>query len=133
VAPNEQNEDGADDTGGTGDTDDDDTDDGVDDDTPEGVATNDSGVDNNTPTGVGPAVAPATEMDKKYGSRQRGNLRARKADVFTKPLQGAAFVKFRKLILNLNDCGPAVKAPVDHRSVLDKEVTWTDVVRIGPK
>ena len=55
------------------------------------------------------------------------------ADVFTKPLQGAAFVKFRKLILNLSDGGPEVTAPIDHRSVLSKNVSWADVVRTGPK
>jgi len=55
------------------------------------------------------------------------------ADVFTKPLQGAAFVKFRKLILNLDDGGLEVNTPSDHRSVLEKRVSWADVVRTGPK
>jgi len=59
------------------------------------------------------------------------------ADVYTKPLQGAAFAKFRKLILNLNDDGnsggPQVGPPVDHRSVLKKDVTWADIVQNGTK
>jgi hypothetical protein len=50
------------------------------------------------------------------------------ADVFTKPLQGAAFAKFRRMILNLNDGGPEVKAPISHRSVMSKEVSWAEVV-----
>lgn len=41
------------------------------------------------------------------------------ADVFTKPLQGAAFAKFRKLILNLDDGVPQARSPVEHRSVLE--------------
>jgi hypothetical protein len=51
------------------------------------------------------------------------------ADVFTKPLQGAAFAKFRKLILNLGDSGPEVSAPIGHRSVLKKGVTWAEVAK----
>lgn len=43
------------------------------------------------------------------------------ADVFTKPLQGAAFAKFRKLILNLSDGDLWTKSPVDHRSVLGND------------
>jgi hypothetical protein len=52
------------------------------------------------------------------------------ADIHTKPLQGAAFVKFRKLILNLGDGGPEVQAPIAHRSVL-KKVSWAQVVKTG--
>jgi hypothetical protein len=51
------------------------------------------------------------------------------ADVFTKPLQGAAFAKFRRMILNLDDGGPQTNPPLPLRSVLenkgDKEMPMT--------
>ena len=60
------------------------------------------------------------------------------ADIHTKPLQGAAFVKFRELILNLSSGGQEVDTPIVHRSVLDKagkeesaRVSWADRVRVG--
>ena len=40
------------------------------------------------------------------------------ADVFTKPLQGAAFTKFRRMILNLDDGGPQTNPSLPLRSVL---------------
>ena len=42
------------------------------------------------------------------------------ADYFTKPLQGAAFRKFRDAIMNYNLVRSDVH-PSDHRSVLDRE------------
>lgn len=55
------------------------------------------------------------------------------ADIHTKPLQGAAFVKFRRLILNLGHGGPEVETPIAHRSVLKKDMTWAQVVQTGAK
>jgi hypothetical protein len=47
--------------------------------------------------------------------------------VFTKPLQGAAFVKFCKLILNLNDGDQTEGMPMDHRSLLKKKISWVSL------
>jgi hypothetical protein len=49
------------------------------------------------------------------------------ADLFTKPLQGAMFQKFRNFIMNNN---PTTDSLSDHRSVLGNEDNaWTKVER----
>jgi hypothetical protein len=113
----------------TGDEDADGTEDGDVDDTPERVSPSRAvGTAMNVPAGVPAGVSAANKMDSKYGPRHRSGLRARKAsvlgDMHTNPLQGAAFLKFRRLILKLDDGGPEMQAPLAHRSVLDTVVTW---------
>jgi hypothetical protein len=98
---------------------DDDTEDGDVEITPGGVVPRDGGADDDTKDG-GVEVTP--------GGVASGVGKGAGPDLFTKPLQGAALVKYRKLILSLNDGGPEVDTPIDHRSVLDKvldeEVIW---------
>ena len=53
-----------------------------------------------------------------------------RADLLTKPLQGAAFRKFRALILNLQDqFGSAEQVAPSHRSVLEETATGSTVTK----
>jgi hypothetical protein len=94
-----------------------------------GVSAGDADDTMKVPAGVSAGDADGTE------DGDVDDTRARKAsmlgDIHTKPLPGAAFLKFRRLILNLDDGGPEMEAPnllpLAHRSVLDKVVTWAQV------
>ena len=54
------------------------------------------------------------------------------ADMFTKPLQGEPFRRFRNLIMNIPEADPKANHPWDHRSVLEETGTqeeWVTVKR----